>query len=117
MGNTIPKEPVPTTVFIQEIRDTYAKNGKVPVLVMDSPVLLQYIRENRQFDGNGNAYLCNFDVIRTATRGFPPHTLRINNEGLAFFFIQNLPSQHPPSRTDSSCSTKDTQVEVLLEEQ
>ena len=118
MGNTLPKDPVPTSVFIQEIQAAYAKKGKGdPVLVIDSPVMQQYIREKRRFDGNGYAYLPNFDVIRHAARGFPPYTVRVNNSGLIFFFIQNLPSQRPPSRTDSSCSTKDIQVEEPKEYQ
>ncbi len=109
MGNTLPKEPVPTTVFIQEIKDAYTAHAKGdPLLIIDSPIALQYIREKRLFDGNGNAYLPNFNVIREAARGFPPYTLRINNREIVFFFIQNLPSQRPPSRTDSSCSEKDT---------
>ena len=111
MGNTLPKDPIPSTVFIQEIRDAYAKNGKSPVLVVDSPVMQQYIREKRRFDGNGNAYLPNFGVIRYAARGFPPYTVRINNSQLIFFFIQNLPSQRPPKQIDSSYSEKDTQTE------
>lgn len=115
MGNTLPKEPVPTALFIKEIRDAYAKNGKDPVLIIDSPVMLQYIREKRRFDGNGNAYLPNFDVIRQAARGFPPYTVRINNSQIVFFFIQNLPSQRPPSRIDSSCSTTDIPLEEKLE--
>ena len=115
MGNTLPKEPVPTAVFIKEIRDAYEKNGNQPVLIVDSAVVLQYIREKRRFDGNGNAYLPNFDVIRRAASGFRPYTASINNEALTFYFIQNLPSQRPPSRNDSSCSTKDTQTEVHLE--
>lgn len=111
MGNTLPKDPVPSSVFIQEIQDAYAKNGRQPVLVIDSPVMQQYIREKRRFDGNGQAYLPNFDVIRHAARGFPPYTVRVNNSQLVFFFIQNLPSQRLPSRTDSSCSAKDIRVE------
>ena len=114
MGNTIPKEPVPATVFIQEIRDAYVKNGSQPVLIVDSPVARSFILQNRQFDGNGQAYLPNFSTIQHATREFPPHTLRINNEGLTFFFIHNLPSQRPPAQTDSSCSRKGT---PLLESQ
>lgn len=97
MGNTLPKDPVPTSVFINEIQEAYAKNGKEPVLVIDSPIMHQYIRENRRFDGNGHAYLPNFDVIRVAASGFPPYTVRINNSQLIFFFIQNLPSQRPPT--------------------
>lgn len=114
MGNTLPKEPVPTAVFIQEIRDAYARKPKGdPILIVDSPVMLQYIREKRRFDGNGDAYLPNFNVIREAARGFPPYTIRINNSQLVFFFIQNLPSQHPPNRTDSSYSVLDIRaVEV-----
>jgi hypothetical protein len=118
MGNTLPKEPVPTTVFIQEIKDAYAAHPKSdPLLIVDSPIALQYIREKRLFDGNGNAYLPNFNVIREAARGFPPYTLRINNHEIVFFFIQNLPSQRPPSRIDSSCSTKDTPAVELRESQ
>jgi hypothetical protein len=118
MGNTLPKEPIPTAVFIQEIQDAYAKKPKGdPILIVDSPVMLQYIREKRRFDGNGNAYLPNFDIIRHAARGFPPYTVRVNNSQLVFFFIQNLPSQRPPSRTDSSCSTKDSRLEVPKEYQ
>ena len=114
MGNTLPKEPVPTAVFIQEIQDAYAVKPKGdPVLIVDSPVALQYIREKRMFDGNGNAYLPNFDVIRHAARGFPPYTIRINNREIVFFFIQNLPSQRPPSRIDSSCSEKGIQAVEL----
>jgi hypothetical protein len=115
MGNTLPKEPVPTAVFIKEIRDAYEKKGKGdPVLIVDSPVMLQYIREKKRFDGNGNAYLPNFDVIHHAARGFPPYTVRVNNSQLIFFFIQNLPSQRPPSKTDSSYLVKDTQTEERL---
>ncbi len=117
MGNTLPKEPVPTTVFIQEIKDAYAKNVSDPVLVVETPIMRQYIRENIRFDGNGEAYLPNFNVIREAARGFPPYTLRINNHEIVFFFIQNLPSQRPPSRIDSSCSTKDTPAVELRESQ
>ena len=106
MGNTLPKEPVPSSVFIQEIRDAYAKNGKQPVLVIDSPIMHQYIREKRRFDGNGNAYLPNFGVIHYAARGFPPYTVRINNSQIIFFFIQNLPSPHLQGQSDSSCSVK-----------
>ena len=88
---------MPASAFIQEIQQAYAKNGDNTVLVVDSPTIQQYIREKRKFDGNGNAYLSNFDVIRYAARGFPPYTVRINNNELVFFFIQNLPSQRPPA--------------------
>lgn len=97
MGNTIPKDPIPASVFIQEIQDAYAKNEGQAVLIVDSPLAIAYIRQNRHFDGNGHAYLSNFSTIKHATAGFPPYTLRVNNEGLTFFFIQNLPSQRPPA--------------------
>lgn len=114
MGNTFPKEPVPTTVFIQEIKDAYAARTKDdPLLIIDSPIALQYIREKRKFDGNGNAYLPNFNIIREAARGFPPYTVHINNREIVFSFIQNLPSQRPPSRIGSSYSEKDIPVAEL----
>lgn len=97
MGNTLPKEPVPATVFIQEIREAYAKNRKDSTLIVGSPIIQQYIREKTRFDGNGDAYLPNLNVIHYAARGFPPYKVHVNNNQIIFSFIQNLPSQHPPT--------------------
>ena len=86
MGNTTPKQPVPASVFIQEIRDAYAKNGNANEMVVDSPNVRRYIREKIRFDGNGEAYLPSFDIIRLAAREFPSYKLNINNSQLIFSF-------------------------------